>query len=302
MRYSLYSRFQGTLIGSLIGLELEKKNPSEIGWLNLNYKLIKMLAQKGEISTEDWLILDTENPLSSPNYRSMNLGELMLGILPLILFFHDAPSLLEEQLQPLIVKGKDAPEKQEILKIWVQLLILILTENVPVNNIISHLLTNHSCSCQFLIEQLETAQQFLAQKTPLNQVKDHFVQQSSLEQSALILGLYCFIGTPEEFALSLRRAYQLKSPVIIALTGAIAGAYNSIDGIPNHWHLAWKQSRTSEDIRQTIGNFWAMWTGVSSLEGINWHFEDIAVNSPGIMQKCLSMKLISQKQYFSGES
>ena len=189
------------------------------------------------------------------------------------------------------------PDKQEELRVWSKLLALILTENISVDGIIPQLLASHSQSCPSLTPQLEQIQEFLAQGTTLTQVKAYFTRQRTLQQSALALALYCFGETPEDLALSVRRASQTRSPVIIALTGAIAGAYNSIAGIPPSWNLAFTERQKSQGVAQTIDKFWAMWTGVDCLEQVESDINATAVTSPRMMQKRPSVRLTSQKEY-----
>ncbi|WP_041229690.1 ADP-ribosylglycohydrolase family protein [Rippkaea orientalis] len=295
MKYSLYSRFKGTLIGGFIGEQFRHRETSSSGSLMLNYQLLEKLAIKGTIHPEEWVKLIAQTLALSENSEKFNTGELMLGILPLVVFFHDAPSLLEEQLNFVIIECKMSSEQQEELTSYSELLRLILTEKIPINDIIPHLLDKYSKSCSFFKEQLEQIQRFVKERATLTQVKAHFAGKKALEPPTIALAMYCFLGTPEDFGVSVRRAYQLRSPVIMALTGAIAGAYNSLLGIPPSWQLAWKTRPTSPKIEQTLVKFWARWMGIEVLDSFKLQVEQIAVASPLMMQKRPSRTIISQK-------
>lgn len=104
MRYSLLNRFQGTFMGSLIGINLNHTSPLHPWWLFLSQAITKRLIQKGRLSPEDWLAITGEQSFFTNNCKLPNTGELVLGTLPLMVFFHDAPSLLREQLHGLVVK------------------------------------------------------------------------------------------------------------------------------------------------------------------------------------------------------
>ncbi|MGP0127934.1 MAG: hypothetical protein ACTMUB_01330 [cyanobacterium endosymbiont of Rhopalodia musculus] len=106
MRYSLLNRFQGTFIGSLIGVNIGHTSPLHPWWLFLSQAITKRLTQKGRLSLEDWSAITGEQSFftNTNNCELPNTGEIVLGTLPLIVFFHDAPSLLREQLHCLVVK------------------------------------------------------------------------------------------------------------------------------------------------------------------------------------------------------
>jgi hypothetical protein len=76
-----------------------------------------------------------------------------------------------------------------------------------------------------------------------------------------VLAIYCFLSTPEDFRIAIRRAYQIedRSQFICALTGILAGAYNSLTGIPLNGYIA-----TQERLQWllTAQNLLTTWAGV----------------------------------------
>lgn len=297
MRYSLLHRFQGTFIGSLIGANLRHPGKSNPWWLSLSQEMMKRLAQTGELSPEDWSVIPPQKFPGSDDCDWPHTGELILGTLPLIVFFHDAPSLLGEQLNTLAIKWQLPPEQLEEIMVFSQLIALILPEKLNIKDIIPQLLTEHNLPDSRLSQSLEQVGSFWQRETPLRQVTAHFARQMPLEQSALALAIYCFGRTPEDFSVGVLSASQTHSSIITALVGALAGAYNSGCGIPPHWHLGMKTTENRQLIEQTLPQLWAMWTGVNSLVNIERYLNLSAVNSPLVMQKRSSVRLISQKEF-----
>ncbi len=297
MRYSLLNHFQGTFVGSLIGANLGNPLKPSLWWLSLSQAIIKKLAQTGEISSEDWLAIASDESCFPEDSQVPNTGELILGTLPLMVFFHDAPSLLWEQLQGLVVQWQLPPDTLEEMMIWGELLTLIFRETVKVQEIISQLLTYDCSSDSSLRESLKQIESFVQLETPLRQVINHFARHNPPEHSAIPLAVYCFSSTPEDFSLGVLRAFQTNSPVITALVGALAGAYNSCLGIPSHWQIALRNIENSQLINQTIPTLWTMWIGSNTLGKTKLDGNMTAVNSPLVMQKRSSVTLISQKEY-----
>ena len=233
MRYSLLNRFQGTFMGSLIGANISYTSLLYPWWFFISQAIIKRLTQKGRLSSEDWSAITGEHTFFGDNSKLPSTGELVLGTLPLMVFFYDVPSLLWEQLHSLVVKWQLSLETLQEMMVWGELLALILRENLEIKEIVSQQLTycqNQYNSC--LRDSLKQVESFLQLRTPLRQVINYFHQQILLERSALPLAIYCFTVTLEDFSVAVLRAAQTKSQVITTLVGALARAYNSCLGIP----------------------------------------------------------------------
>lgn len=299
MLYSLLNRFQGTFMGTLIGANIGHTSRLHPWWFFLSQAITKRLTQKGRLSSEDWSVITGEQTFFGDNSKLPNTGELILGTLPLMVFFHDAPSLLWEQLHNLVVKWQLSLETLQEMMVWGELLALILTENLEIKGIVSQQLTYyHNQSNSSLRDSLKQVESFLQLRTSLRQVIDYFNQQMLLERSALPLAIYCFTVTPEDFSVAVLRAAQTQSQVITALVGALAGAYNSCFGIPPHWQSAFKKKGNSQLMNHIIPELWAMWTGSNYRSEVGLSFNISMINSPWVMQKRSSVKLVSQKEYW----
>ncbi|MEM8778064.1 MAG: ADP-ribosylglycohydrolase family protein [Cyanobacteria bacterium P01_G01_bin.49] len=289
MNHSLLSRFQGSLFGSLIGPKIIPSEGSFFTWKTLSSTLILKLLENGEISQQDCQEI-------AGNIQDLKPGELILGTLPLILFFHQEPSLFWQQIDPLIYHGKIVPSTVEELRCGLEILRLIFSNNFQISEQVN--LINHLAKISPPLNQsLNQIQSYLAEGTPLTEVIKLFRQKTIEQPTIFPLSLYCFYRTPTDFRLSMTQAAQTSNPTICALTGAFSGAYNSYSGIPRNWHLALEQDQSLSLCYQQISRLWAMWAGVGNCALIEIALENLGITSTVDQQPHLSLKLISQKEY-----
>ncbi|GBF79411.1 ADP-ribosylglycohydrolase [Aphanothece sacrum FPU1] len=246
----------------------------------MQQKITARLIERGELSQEDWQMII---PSESGKNKSLPTGELTLGILPLIVFLFDTPYLLREQLQPLINLEQLSSQKIEDMLLWSELLGQLLSVKSLANS------TDNQPWQQINV--------FLAQGTPLMEVKTYFKQQVTPEQFKMLLSVYCFRNNPEDFRLGVLRATQTGDAVITALTGALAGAYNGIKGIPLHWRLGISDPDKGASMQEQVKQLWAKWAGVYSPEQVHQEWETHEITSALIGQKYPTKRLISQKEY-----
>ncbi|MGL5877062.1 MAG: hypothetical protein ACRC2V_04650, partial [Xenococcaceae cyanobacterium] len=74
-----------------------------------------------------------------------------------------------------------------------------------------------------------------------------------------------------------------------ALTGALAGVYNSISGIPLTWILT-----CDRDVERQATKLFASWAGIASARA-NSSLEIEAIAATSLIQPRSSLKIISQK-------
>lgn len=293
MRYSLLSRFRGALLGSLVG-ELLGNNkgifpsrllfrypqaqdnksvvaPSTIAQLNWSQIAtcgIESLIHCGRLDLEDWQLHASKVESLALLKNTASSSEAALATLPIALFFHDEPSKLRQQLQQATAHWHQTEQDQGVLAVGYAIA-LALTEKL-----------NHTLIDQ-IINLLGNPQTLLGQQ--LQQVKDLIYKGASLDiavsqlqkeaklqgakacpDTAIALAFYCFLSTPEDFRLSLRRASRIshQPQLISALTGAIAGAYNSNIGIPVGWRLGANQINITTQRLQLAEEMFAVWSGV----------------------------------------
>ncbi len=244
MSQSLLNSFRGILLGPIIAKQIIGQKQTELNWEITNEKIIIDLIKNETISPETCqTIISTDQEITS--------GELILKILPLILFFQETEHLLSEQLEK-IAEHTNLTEKviQEVV-LFRQIINLILTKK-------ENLLQNISN----LSQSLEKIQTFLNNQTPLTEIKQQFRQKNILDSNYLLLSLYCFARTPDNFKLSILQASQFNHPLIIAITAAISGGYNAYSGISIPWRLTMSLDNENNSREQQITQLWKKWVGV----------------------------------------
>lgn len=268
MKQSLLSRFQGGLIGSFIA-------PQKAGLSNEEHSLstgehiaihaIDTLISQGSWQKEAWLADVTKD------------GETALAILPLALFFHDHPSLLIKHLQQGM-QEQSAIDAQLIL-LWSQALVLALTEKLIPTQLLSQLLAQSATASTTVRQKLEQAQNYITQRASLTTV----VQELACP---IILALYCFASTPEDFRLCVARASQTnyQPEITAALTGAIAGIYNGCNDIPIAWRCSCTPLINQLALKKRAQQLFAVWSGVYHPNSPNHLFPLAAIASPQVIQ------------------
>ena len=275
MRYSLLSRFQGGSLGSLIGENCATQTPKLSIWSQIAIKITEKLIRSGQLTIADWEQLSQIN-------KTATSSEAALATLPVILFFHESPSLLIEQLQQATVWLHPSASRTELF-IWGAAIALALRERLQPAQFVSQLIHLGSVESP-LVQQLEEIQGLIAHGIGLSQIGCRY--------SPLLKAFYYFGFTPEDFRLSVERAvHSDKAPLTTALTGALAGVYNSLSGIPIEWRLGDRHPAISHSLQQSQRLF-NMWSGAYAPEAIP---STAAIASVLVMQKRSSLKILSQE-------
>ena len=276
MRYSLLSRFQGGSLGSLI-CETRATQHQKSVWSQIAIETTEKLIQSGQLTSADWQQL-SQNRMS----RTATSSETALATLPVILFFHESPSLLVEQLQQAAVWLHPSASRTELF-IWGAAIALALRERLQPAQFVSQLLHLGTVESP-LVQQLEEIKGFIAHGIGLSQIGSRY--------SPLLKAFYYFGFTPEDFRLSVERAaHSDEAPLTTALTGALAGVYNSLSGIPIEWRLGDRHPAISHSLQQSQRLF-NMWSGAYAPETIP---STAAIASVLVMQKRSSLKILSQE-------
>jgi len=262
MFYSLKSRFQGCLIGAYLGLKLAD-----------NEQVEEIFNQIIEIGNKFLLgFIPNKNELAlKPNH------ELALLFLPLILSFHD------------ILNELEIPEN---LLIWSEIISLICRKKVTPENLIEEILTNHKSSENLLIKQLKIVENFVKTGKSLQELIRELTKQKYLENAELALAIYCFICTPEDVKLSLKRAKIISNAqkqVILGLTGALLGIYNSDQDFSYFWPKKREDDIMIEKIKLLANNLFSQWSGVYQMKH-NQQLNLINVTNINLINKLKSIK------------
>jgi len=303
MRYSLLSRFRGALLGSLVGDILGSSKgisksklllrasqsqdnnslvaPSTIvplNWSQIATCGIESLINCGRLDLEDWQLRSSKIESLSLLKNTASSSEAALATLPIALYFHDDQGKLRHQLQQAAAYWHQTEENEGVLAVGYAIA-LALTEKLN-HTLIPQILSYLGTAQTHLGQQLQQVQNLINKGAALNTAVNQLRQEAKLQGgtdaiTAIALAFYCFLSTPEDFRLSLSRASRIgyQPQLTSALTGALAGAYNSNIGIPLGWRLAANQINISTQRLQLAEQLLGVWSGVygvSVIEPLPW--------------------------------
>ncbi|HBW57321.1 MAG TPA: hypothetical protein DEF27_05755 [Oscillatoriales bacterium UBA8482] len=305
----LDNQFQGAFLGIVLGyqlgqLKLSSEIPSpgsSLNWGELIPRLTQSLIKHQGFNPIDyWLLVANhrEEPqkweisqkpaVSFPQGLNSGSEVAILGF-PLALFFHDNLNALQQL-------GANQPEP--VAPVWDGVLAMaraiaqILTQNPELDQLIPNLLQQLPTE-SVLSAKLEQVQTLLQQKASLETAVRQLTQTPKPQQrvladlepenwTALALGFYCFLSTPEDYSLTVLRSRQTRyhPEITAAISGALSGAYQGLIAIPVPWRLelsdpcVWplthpeiennyvKPNPIQGELLQLAQNLFALWSGV----------------------------------------
>lgn len=198
--------------------------------------------------------------------RWASVSETALAAIPIALFFHENLTQLQLQLQQVVEFGLSWDSTQTlgdgVLGIGYGIS-LALNEQLHPATLIPQILNKLGRETP-LSQLLNQVQTLIEQKASLETTVDQLLKNSapisipegiSSDQQYLwdslpiALALYCFVSTPDEPSLSLRRAVHTGylTQYTCTLTAALSGAYNSWLSFPIRWQLFAKQMSTIDE-------------------------------------------------------
>lgn len=263
-----------------------------------------LLDQGGWKGFESGLTTDFQldsNSLHQPGDISFRNGaELAIAALPLMLFFHDNEIRLTQVLEDVVTRLKMPRSTLAELTVIHRTIAQILTEQFTPDRLVPDLIEqlqnsdrlsqNDSTGLVASLQMVQTlSQQGASLDTAVRQLVVSKEEPSSVEIISLVL--YCFLSTPDNVRLTLLRAAHLSvmPQVLCGLAGALSGAYNSVTGLPLHWHWeaeanspmrAW--GVTSATLKHLATQLLAVWSGVYDLNSLP--DLSLAVAPPGVIR------------------
>jgi hypothetical protein len=258
MKHLLSTRFPGALIGgNLIYLTPHQIAPNRL--MQESESALKnginSLIQYGKYVDRDW----EQNIFS----KRPTAERAIVAMLPLMLFFHDDRS---KQREVLINVSHGWELDWETCSSAVAIGYIIsrsLTESFDASTIVAQLLDEAINLHPLLFQSLGTIDRQLDRFDSLYKFTHPSLPILHPIVSATVLAIYCLLCAPEDLSLALRLAYQSDgSQLTCALTGILAGAQNSIAGIPLNGYLA---TQNREQWLCTADNLLANWAGVDRL-------------------------------------
>jgi hypothetical protein len=255
MRYSITSRFRGTLLGATLAQTITQ--PSQIERTSIAKILIpgtQSLIELGQFDRDNWqekLLLLELTPLQS-----------IIATLPLILFYHDNQIKLRQHLLSVANIWQNEPIIQESILALGYAIAQALTEKLEPSRLIPQLVTFLGPPATDLPEALIQVQPLLEQKAGIEKTISQIIPNCDRLTASIALAFYYFLITAEDFSLSVKRSRR--SPLKIStLVGALSGAYNSAASIPSSWQLDLVDSQTSAETEmlQLLDPLIAVWSG-----------------------------------------
>lgn len=315
MRYSLLSRFRGTLLGSFVGevfasvassrrvfgetaFILHQLGDSQLhsicsDWSQIATCGIESLIRYGKLDLDDWV---SHSGLTQPSLVSLKKtasdSETAVATLPIALFFHDDEAKLRQQIIKAVSVWQQDEEGSEGVLAMAFAIATFLTEKFDSTTLIPRTLSYLGSSQTHLTQQLQRVQALLEQSagldTVLTQLRRHSQRRGNstpCSDTSIALAFYCFLSTPEDFRLCVTRAIRsnYQPQITAALTGALSGAYNSMAGMPVAWRLGVNRTHIGLHRQQLADRLLAVWSGVYDTSSAQrWQFA--AVAAPRVIQ------------------
>jgi ADP-ribosylglycohydrolase len=264
MRYSVLSRFQAVFLGAALGEELgidsqthrSRRIPTGLGDVpnrNLSswqpagkpdlFPGTSLMVQRAE-----GLIQSGGRVQSAPVQKGDNSikdeasSTWFWATLPVMLFCHEDDIKLLSALGA-IVRPQDRGAVLAVSTAIAQALREQLHPKTLIPQTIAVLERSTELPGTNLLKLLEQVQTGLEQNASLATLTPALRSPATLTDRTVAMAFYCFLSTPEDLRLAVLRAAQAtEAPLTAALTGALAGAYNSTIGIP----LAWRREALSQ--------------------------------------------------------
>lgn len=281
MRYSLSSRFRGTLLGAVLGDMLGKstaiiEHRADSQWNSLAVVGAQSLIRLGRFDVEDWRfgfskesILRQEGVSSLAHAMHLISTKAVIATLPIALFYHENEINLRQNVQQLVTLWQDdsvgAIMKASLLDGALALGYAIaqaLTEKLNAGTLIGQTIAFLGEPHTQVAQHLAQVQTLLEQGAALERAVSELVRDA-WPSTPIALAFYCFLSTLEDLRLSVLRAVKTgyQPQITSAITGALSGAYNSTAGIPSTWRLAGSRRPNAKNLAT-----WGITTEAQMLE------------------------------------
>lgn len=262
MRYSISSRFRGTLLGAMLGEKVSRQVSTPLQSMQAATCLVPSmhsLIELGRFERDRW-----QEKLSStalmPEFAA-------LATLPLALFYHENELKLRQNLQASAKIWQNQPIIQESILTVGYAIAQTLSEKFKPNRLIPQILSFIETPQTDLSQKLTQVHALLTQGASLERTLTQLTPNEPSISASIALGLYCFLSSQEDFNLAVKRAQRLQ-PLASAIAGALSGAYNSAYSIPS-WQitaLGTHQTSTEKEVLQLSDSLVAVWSGVYDYE------------------------------------
>ncbi len=244
MRYSLVSRFRGTLFGAFLGGSLTSSG----GIQPQNYPDFGRTAILGTQSLISLGRLDLDDWIARQQQASLHLTptDIIIATLPVALFFHENPIKLRQNLLHVLKIWDDDPVVRDGTLAVGYAIALALTEKLHSLTLIPQIISFLQETPTSIPKKLLRIQNLLEQGAGLERVQGEFAGKEKLSNT-IAIAFYCFLNTLEDFRLAVLQANNADAKVedanaaiahsTGAITAALSGAHNTTAGIPLNWRV-----------------------------------------------------------------
>ncbi len=268
MRYSLSSRFCGTLIGAVLeeaGIYPEQHQQPG-GWSKLVILSAESLIGLGKFDLQNWREIHNE-------YSAAMSTKAIIVTLPVVLFYHENETKLRQNLLSLTSIWPNDPVLRDGALAVGYAIAQSLTEKLNPNTLIAQTISFLGEPQTGLAQQMAQVQTLLAQGAALERAVNQ-LSRDALPSTPVAMAFYCFLSTIEDLRLSVLRAArtQYQPQITTAITGALSGAYNSVAGIPTNLRskpykidskpLGVWETATEPEMLHLSDSILAVWSGV----------------------------------------
>ncbi len=267
MKHLLIARFQGTLIGgNTIYINPQQIAPNQLS-IDATPAImagIDSLIRCRGFDERDWV--DSTSEAMQSHYKERN-SIAILAMVPLMLFFHGDRVKLREIILDVSQKLHLEWETCSSAIAIGYIISRSIAETLTTRSILAELPIEMTNLHPSLLQQLTIIEWALNRPTTLSQISKQLTSDIHPTISATAIAIYCFFSTPEEFSLSILRAYHSSSEhrLTCAIVGILAGAYNSLSGIPLNGDIATQKRARWMEAGENLLNLWAGFGGTNKL-------------------------------------
>ncbi|MEA5514420.1 ADP-ribosylglycohydrolase family protein [Nodularia sp. UHCC 0506] len=285
MRYPLINRYQGALLGALLGEVLAKDANQQYDY----YSDVSSVAVLGAESLIELGKLDINNWLQRYQSKSLHLDitdsvlqKAMIATLPVALFFHESMANLRQNLLYMLQIWEYDPIVRDGTLAVGYAIAQCFREKLHPQTLISEIITFIGETSTLLPQKLLKLNNLLDKRAGLASVQAEFSREEE-PSNVIAIAFYCFLNTLEDLRLAVLLATHkdntdhtwrtetksLNFQTITTITGALSGAYNSTTGIPVQWrvllchnNLATGELTTFSQVLELADALVAVWSGV----------------------------------------
>lgn len=266
------NQIKGALSGAVIGEVLAQcqeqyfeSDMTQISpCLSIALTGIKSIVNCYDIDQKSWLIhLANAHPDYLKYKANLSITETAIALIPVIIYLHENPAQLEENLNQAIKLWLKPELNSTPLKLWSLVVSQIFQEKSTINQDKFNLskLTNKKKIVD--VAELELIAKYIKNKLTLTKVSTHLQQQLKSDSVAIYLAIYCFYSLPDDFHLSIHRSTKVNYQTILTstLTGFVLGLNNGYFAIPFNYRYHLESTLIYQEINQRSANLVKTWRG-----------------------------------------